>query len=198
MNNRITQFTDKYKKSGFMGQILLKKFFAKIQSILPNEISSVAEIGCGAGYSTKELVNFFDSGVSFFASDVDPELVKLAREKTSNVEFGTESIYQLEHDNSSFDLVFCLEVLEHLESPDEALAELERITKKYVVVSVPNEPLWRMLNMARFTYLKDFGNTPGHLNHWSKKKMVDFVSRKFDVIKATSSLPWIIILAKKK
>ena len=40
----------------------------------------------------------------------------------------------------------------------------------------PREPLWRGLNIARGAYLKDLGNTPGHLNHWSKRGFVALLS----------------------
>lgn len=197
-NRRVTQFTDKYKKSGKIGSILLARFFKKIHSLIPEDISSVAEIGCGAGYSTNILSGYFKESVSFFASDIDPELIKIAKTKNQNVSFSTESIYELNHADNSFDLVFCLEVMEHLENPEEALKELRRVTKKYAIISVPREPLWRILNMCRGAYLKDLGNTPGHINHWSKSKMGKFVSKEFDIIKVVSSTPWTIVLAKKK
>ena len=44
--------------------------------------------------------------------------------------------------------------------------------RRHLLVSVPREPLWRGLNMARGAYLKDLGNTPGHVNHWSKRTFV--------------------------
>ncbi len=197
-NRRVTQFTDKYKKSGKIGAFLLKRFFSTISKTIPSDVSSVAEIGCGAGYSTEVLRRYFKKEVPFFASDVDEELVKIAGSKNSNVSFSAESIYKLNHQDNSFDLVFCLEVMEHLEKPEEALKELRRVTKKYAIISVPREPLWRILNMCRGSYLKDFGNTPGHINHWSRSKIGKFVSKEFDVIDIKSSIPWTIVLAKKK
>lgn len=197
-NRRVTQFTDKYKKSGKIGAFLLKRFFSTISNTIPGDVSSVAEIGCGAGYSTDILRGYFNREVPFFASDVDPELVKIAGSKNNNVSFSTESIYKLNSADNSFDLVFCLEVMEHLENPEEALKELRRVAKKYALISVPREPLWRILNMCRGSYLKDLGNTPGHINHWSKSKMGKFVSKEFDIINIKSSIPWTIVLAKKK
>lgn len=193
----ITQFTDKYQKSGRVGQILLKRFFKTIKNILPSDVATVAEIGCGAGYSTKTLQSFFPQTLPFFASDVDQDLVTLTKLQNPTVTTSVESIYTLSHTNNSFDIVFCLEVLEHLEHPKEALIELARISNKYVVVSVPREPMWRLANMARGAYWKHIGNTPGHINHWSKRSMQKFVSETLDVVTVTSSFPWTIILAKK-
>ena len=194
----IRQFTDKYKKANFIEKILLKNFFNTIKSIIPENIESVAEIGCGAGISTEKLRGFFVDQQTFFASDLDPELVEMAKEKNKDVSFGVESIYDLKHVNGEFDLVFCLEVMEHLEEPEKALKEISRITKEYVIISVPREPLWRILNMARGSYWKNLGNTPGHINHWSKKGIAKFISKEFKVLKVCSSTPWTIVLAQKK
>ena len=62
-----------------------------------------------------------------------------------------------------------IEVLEHVPDPERTVSEMARVAKRWVLVSVPREPLWRGLNMARGAYIKDLGNTPGHINHWSKR-----------------------------
>ena len=61
--------------------------------------------------------------------------------------------------------------------PEHTVAEMARVALRHLLVSVPREPLWRGLNMARGAYLKDLGNTPGHLNHWSKRSFVALLSR---------------------
>ena len=72
------------------------------------------------------------------------------------------------------------------------------MSKRYVIIGVPREPLWRFLNMCRFKYLKHYGNTPGHLNHWSKKSLVKLIENKFGkVIAIESPIPWTIVLAEK-
>lgn len=196
-DNSIAQFTDKYQKSGSIGQYLLRNFFKTIARIVPRESVAIAEIGCGAGYSTKKLHTLFPRA-TFFASDIDPALVELTRSQNPDIQTNVESIYALGSPDNAFDLVFCLEVLEHLEDPDKALRELARVSRSHVVISVPREPLWHILNVIRGAYWKHFGNTPGHLNHWSKRSFVRFVGTEFDIVEVASSLPWTIILAKKK
>jgi hypothetical protein len=55
---------------------------------------------------------------------------------------------------------------------------------------VPREPLWRGLNMARGAYLKDLGNTPGHINHWSKRAFNELVSLYGRPEKVAGVFPW--------
>jgi 2-polyprenyl-3-methyl-5-hydroxy-6-metoxy-1,4-benzoquinol methylase len=96
--------------------------------------------------------------------------------------------------------VVCCEVLEHLDHPEKGMAELYRILKKdgVALVSVPHEPIWRVLNLARFKYVSDMGNTPGHLNHWTRSQFKDFAQKiGFTVVKDNSPFPWTMLLLQK-
>jgi SAM-dependent methyltransferase len=65
--------------------------------------------------------------------------------------------------DGEFALATAIEVLEHVPDPEGTLAEMARVARGgHVLVSVPREPLWRALNVARGAYLRDLGNTPGH------------------------------------
>ena len=88
------------------------------------------------------------------------------------------------------DLVVALEVLEHVPTPAQALAELARVCRGTAVLSVPREPIWRVGNMARGRYLRGLGNTPGHVNHWSKRSFRRFVATEFEVSSVWAPLPW--------
>ncbi len=197
-NRRITQFTDKYTKTGHIGNLLVNNFFKKIKEIAPKDTENLLEVGCGAGYSLVELKKFFNSDMSFSACDIDPKLVELAKQKNPDVDCRTASIYELPYDDESFDTVICLEVMEHLENPEKALSELARITKKHIIISTPNEPIWRILNCVRGKYIKDFGNTPGHINHWSSGSLKKMISKYFKIMEVKKPLPWTIVYGKNK
>jgi hypothetical protein len=87
-------------------------------------------------------------------------------------------------------------VLEHVPDPEHTVAEMARVASRWLLVSVPREPLWRALNMARGAYLRDLGNTPGHLNHWSKRSFVSLLSRHGEVVEARSPFPWTMLLVR--
>ena len=72
-------------------------------------------------------------------------------------------------DDDEFDLATAIEVLEHVPDPEQTVSEMARVARRHLLVSVPREPLWRALNMARGAYLRDLGNTPGHVNHFTKR-----------------------------
>jgi ubiquinone/menaquinone biosynthesis C-methylase UbiE len=96
--------------------------------------------------------------------------------------------------DGEFDVATAIEVLEHVPDPEHTVAEMARVAHGHLLVSVPREPLWRALNMARGAYLKDLGNTPGHLNHWSKRSFTQLLSRHGTVVEARSPFPWTMLL----
>jgi ubiquinone/menaquinone biosynthesis C-methylase UbiE len=190
-------FSGKYEDNNFISKFLVDNYFKSVEKLINKItiINSAHEIGCGEGRSTMKINKRISN---LTASEYVENLIPLARKNNPNLTFFQESVYELKYENSSVDLVFLLEVLEHLDYPKMALEELKRISKKYLILGVPREPLWCFLNMCRFKYLKDFGNTPGHLNHWSKKSIIKLIEKEYGrVIAVESPLPWTIILAEK-
>lgn len=188
---------DKYLKSNFLIQGLISRFFRSVKEILSGvEANKVLEVACGPGFSTQYLRRFLGDK-HFEASELYEDLVKKAQLRNPGVRVQQESIYELKRQANSFDLILAMEILEEIQEPEAALKELQRVSSRYCLISVPNEPLWRILNMLRLKYLKDFGNTPGHLNHWSKKTFIQLLSKYFKVKKVKSSLPWLIVLVEK-
>ena len=100
--------------------------------------------------------------------------------------------------DNEFDMATAIEVLEHVPEPANTIAEMARVASKYLLVSVPREPLWRGLNFVRGSYVKDFGNTPGHVNHWSKRAFIKELSAVGKVTEARSPFPWTMLLVEVK
>lgn len=186
----------KYKTKNWLAQKLIESFQKKIIEILSRlDYQSLHEVGCGQGYNMELLISIKKADCS--GSDISPEAISLAKKRNPETVFLKASVYHLPFEGNSFDLVVASEVLEHLENPTKGLSEIKRITKKHCLLTVPNEPIWRILNMLRGAYWKNWGNTPGHINHWSKEQFIRLVSQYFKIDKVKSSLPWIIILAHK-
>ena len=191
-------FRDKYENSGLIGGWLIDRFYASIAELIAGlqpSPSSAFEVGAGEGFSTQRLTPMMPGRCHFVSSEFEPELALRARERNPGVAISTQSIYALQRADASADLVICLEVLEHLDDPLGGLAELARVARQALIVSVPNEPLWRALNCARGKYWHDFGNTPGHLNHWSPRGFERFVASRFDIVARVQPLPWTVVLA---
>jgi len=110
--------------------------------------------------------------------------------------FTVKSIYDLSSDQDKAQLILCCEVLEHLDDPEKALESLRDLGAPNIILSVPNEPIWSVLNMVRGKYWTDLGNTPGHINRWSTKEFTELVSSYFTIQHTLTPLPWTMIWAK--
>ncbi|MES2537748.1 MAG: class I SAM-dependent methyltransferase [Pseudomonadota bacterium] len=161
---------------------------------------SIHEIGCGEGYW---VLRWNEQGMSARGCDFSKNVIELARENSiarglPPSIFESRSIYDLDADQDSADLVVCCEVLEHLEDPEAGLQALKRIASQHLIISVPREPLWCALNLARGKYITRLGNTPGHLQHWSKRGFISLVSKYFDIVETKSPLPWTMLLCRQR
>ena len=189
-------FAGKYENEGAIAKYLVNNYFKSVRKLIAktNGVTTAHEIGAGEGRSTKLLKEMVPI---LSASEFVEHLVPLAQKSNPDLTVFQESVYELNYQEDQVDLVFLLEVLEHLDHPDAALKEIKRISSKYLILGVPREPLWCFLNMARFKYLKDFGNTPGHLNHWSKRSLIKLIEDKYGkVIAVENPIPWTIVLVE--
>ena len=198
--NTEEDFRTKYVKTNAITRRLLAGFFNGIGELLKQPgvetVRSAMEVGCGEGFSTQKLRDMLPRECTLRASDVEQRLVDEARQNNPGIAIERESIYELPHGDGAFDVVFVLEVLEHLDDPAAALAEVCRVSSRWVVASVPREPVWRVLNLARLKYVTALGNTPGHINHWSASGFKQFVERRAPVRARRTPLPWTMVLAE--
>ena len=159
---------------------------------------SVLDVGCGEGVLTERWAERLGDRPVVGIDLPDPKLdAEWATRRRANLEFRVMDVDGLAAlPERSFDLAAAIEVLEHVPDPEATLAEMARVAARHVLISVPREPLWRALNVARGAYVKDLGNTPGHVNHWSKRGFVRAAARHGTVIEARSPFPWTMLLVR--
>ena len=196
---------NKYTAKNFISRYLVEGFQRSLYCLIAhvNPIS-IHEVGCGEGYWVTKL---YSQGYKVTGSDFSTKAIELAKENfnafnaTSGVldkVFKVRSIYDEEADYEQPDLILCCEVLEHLEKPCLALSKLKKINARYYIFSVPKEPIWRLLNLARLRYVLKLGNTPGHLNHWGEEGFVKLLERYFEIELIERPLPWTMVLCTPK
>lgn len=191
-----------YDKYG-SGNLIVRRLMAGFDSALSGFVqlaapASIHEVGCGEGFW---VMKWNRDGIPSRGSDFSSQVIDIARANAlmdglSADRFSVCSIYDLAAGRDDADLVVCCEVLEHLEQPEAGLCALKEITKGYLIVSVPREPIWCALNLLRGRYIRSAGNTPGHLQHWSTRAFMSFVARYFDVVAVKTPLPWTMLLCR--
>ncbi|MHA1567624.1 MAG: class I SAM-dependent methyltransferase [Alphaproteobacteria bacterium] len=190
---------DKYgSRNPLVGWIMRNFESALDQLVAKASPTTIHEIGCGEGYW---VLRWNAQGIAARGSDFSAQVIQIARENAAGRKlppslFEVRSIYRLEAERDRADLIVCCEVLEHLEDPEQALQVLQKVVLNHLIVSVPREPLWRALNMMRGKYLSQWGNTPGHIQHWSKGGFVRLLSKYFQVVEVRTPLPWTMLLCR--
>jgi 2-polyprenyl-3-methyl-5-hydroxy-6-metoxy-1,4-benzoquinol methylase len=189
---------DKYGSSNPIVRRLMTGFHGALDELWAKAApSSVLDVGCGEGVLTVEWAERLSDGRVVGIDLDDPKLqAEWRTRERPNLEFRAEEATHLSFEDRSFDLAAAIEVLEHVPEPEATLAEMARVARTHLLVSVPREPLWRALNMARGAYWRDLGNTPGHVNHWSKREFVSLLSRYGAVEEARSPFPWTMLLVR--
>ena len=157
----------------------------------------VLDVGCGEGVLTHEWAERWATRGSWASTSTDPKLpAEWATRARANLEYRVEEATALSFADDEFDVATAIEVLEHVPDPEATVAEMARVAERWLLVSVPREPLWRGLNMARGAYWGSLGNTPGHVNHWSKRSFTAMLSRHGTVEEARSPFPWTMLLVR--
>jgi ubiquinone/menaquinone biosynthesis C-methylase UbiE len=187
---------DKYATRNPVARYLVANFLSTVVGLARStNARHIHEVGCGEGELAHTLAQ---TGVSTIkGTDFSAAMIELAAGKFPDIEFRQRSIYDLTADQDAADLVVCCEVLEHLEEPRRALERLASISRQYCLLSVPREPLWRALNCLRGSYLRQFGNTPGHLQHWSRAGFLRLVGQYFEIAEVRSPIPWTVVLCRR-
>jgi ubiquinone/menaquinone biosynthesis C-methylase UbiE len=190
---------DKYGSTNPVVRRLMAGFERTLDELLGQATpNAVLDVGCGEGVLVHKWAQRYPQsrivGIDLEAPDIQ---AGWAQHQAPNIEYRVLKAENLPFADGEFTLASAIEVLEHVPDPAHTVAEMARVAREgYVLVSVPREPLWRGLNMARGAYLKDLGNTPGHVNHWSKRSFVELLSRHGEVVEARSPFPWTMLLVK--
>jgi 2-polyprenyl-3-methyl-5-hydroxy-6-metoxy-1,4-benzoquinol methylase len=189
---------DKYGSSNPVVRRLMANFERALDELLARaEPRSLLDVGCGEGV----LVHRWALAMPdrrLVGIDLEEESIQAgwAERRAANLEYRTMPADELPFATGEFDLATAIEVLEHVPDPERTLAEMARCAERHLLVSVPREPLWRALNVARGAYIAQLGNTPGHLNHWTKRSFARMLSRHGQIVELRSPFPWTMLLVR--
>ena len=187
---------DKYNTTNPLAKRLQANFEHTLEELFAKAApTTLLDVGCGEGVLTHQWAQ--TPGIKRIVGlDLDdPQLHEEWKGRQApNLEYKVMKAENLPFADDEFDVATAIEVLEHVPDPEHTVSEMARVASGHLLVSVPREPLWRGLNMARGAYLRDLGNTPGHVNHWSKRGFVQLLERYGTVEEARSPFPWTMVL----
>ncbi len=152
-------------------------FYQRLIQILTDSINdskSILEVGSGSGF----LTSFFQNQkLDSFGMDRSIMPLHVAKEKFNVKNLIQGDMFHIPYKSNSFDVVWNEGVLEHFKFPKnlEACKEMVRVSKKYVIIAVPNKyTIWPI----RKTLLKIIGKWPyGYEESYSKNRLVSLMKK---------------------
>jgi SAM-dependent methyltransferase len=181
----------KFRSSNPVVHRMIDGFYGAVRSLVQSlDPDSVLDAGCGEGETMTRLEGCLPERVA--GIDVREECVAFTQRRFPSVDVSQGSVYALEFPDRAFELVLCLEVLEHLDDPAAAVSELSRVSDRDLVLSVPHEPWFRVGSMLRGKHLARLGNHPEHLQHWRVRTFEEFLAPLVEVVSVSKAFPWLI------
>jgi SAM-dependent methyltransferase len=187
----------KYQSKNKFKQIALSLFFKALLG-LEFDAETTLDAGCGEGFAALNLLNKYPQA-KFFGVDLSVEAIKQAKNVVPQMPTSVADVTKLPFPDKQFDMVVSLEVLEHLPQPELAVEMYKRLSRRYVLLSVPNEPVFRTLRMLEGSDLLRWGDHPEHINHWNFNSFARFLERQgLKVLERRVPFPftWVIVLAE--
>lgn len=190
--------TAKYDTGNPALRWLLNRFFRQVETSLRlASPGSLLDVGCGDGEATERIARFLPAA-KIVGVDDGSLADKWQPRTTEWLTFQPGSGYKLPFPDASFDCVCALEVLEHVDRPQDMLAEMRRVSSRWLLVSVPHEPLWRASHLLAGRDVRAWGNTPGHINHWNRRSFQWLLSGYGRIERLAAPFPWLMVLEQKR
>ena len=132
------------------------------------EAKTVLDIECGKGEVINSLTNNTCDLCVFGADPFREALVSV------NVPCVRASLPHIPFDDNSFDLVLCLQVLEHLsqESFYASLREIERLSRRYIIIGVPFKENLKTMQVICAKCQKQ-SHAFGHVRSFYRKDLIN-------------------------
>ena len=161
-----------YKKSSEIE----RSYKIYLRNLIPNEKKlKILDIGSGTGLNASILKK---RGHDLTCIDFSKEAIKKIKLKgfkahLMNIEDGKR------FKEKTFDVLFCSEVIEHLEDTDFFFKEAHRVLKKggSLYLSTPNSSFWVFRIYSLFGKTLSEVQHDGHLRFFSKKSLLSFVKK---------------------
>jgi SAM-dependent methyltransferase len=184
----------KYGTSNPVVQKLLARWMGTLQGVLGDTSGVVVDIGIGEGFALERM---FPEGTPAIGLEYRHDKALVASEKLPAVSVVRGDAGVLPFPDRSADLVTSIEVLEHLPGYEQAVAEMARICRGRLVVSVPWEPWFRLGNLGRGKNVKRWGNDPEHVNFFGPASLRRALGQHFAEVRVVKAFPWVIAEASQ-
>ena len=184
----------KYGTSNPVVQKLLARWMGRLQATLGDTSGVLVDVGVGEGFALERM---YPEGTPVVALEYRHDKAKVTSDRLASVSVIRGDAGVLPFPDHGADLVTSIEVLEHLPTFEPAVAEMARICRGRLVVSVPWEPWFRLGNLGRGKNVKRLGNDPEHVQAFTPKRLERALRAHFAEVRVVRAFPWLIAEASK-
>ena len=189
----------KYNNPNPLHRLSLSRFHAALASELGALAPrSILDFGCGEAFTLDELARLGVAVENYEGVDLRTDALDAARVRWPELRFSCADILDTAFDGKRYDVILALEVMEHLYEPARVLKRLVELTEKALVISVPHEPWFQLVNLMRGRDFIRLGNHPEHVQHWNSRTFADFISPYAEVVSVRRSFPFILATARPR
>ncbi|MEC7521321.1 MAG: class I SAM-dependent methyltransferase [Myxococcota bacterium] len=182
----------KYQTGNPVMRWVIARFLDRVVALVgAQEPRTVVDLGCGEGMVARRL----SGDIDYLGLELNPVAVEVARREVPAMRFEVADIVRRAPERDWADVALCLEVLEHLDDPEPAVARIAEWTRGVAIVSVPWEPFFRGGNFLRGKYVARLGNHPEHVQQFGPRALSRLLERHFRVVRIETCFPWLIAVA---
>ena len=190
----VDQDQRKYLATNPVVRRLIAQWLGTLSGLVDANVPSdelLLDAGAGAGFSLAG----FATGRRVVAVDLHHAKVRQIHDRVPHAELVTADVTRLPVPDGAVGWATSIEVLEHLPRPELLVAELARVCRDGVVVSVPWEPWFKLGNLARGKNVRRMGNDPEHIGAFGPASLSALLGRSFTSVTVTRRLPWLLAVA---
>lgn len=190
---------NKYTNRNPVHRLSLGRFYdavaAELRSIAPR---TVLDFGCGEGFILDMMAARDVQLPDYEGVDLRADALSAAHERWPQKNFTHANLFDAAFDSKTYHTVMALEVLEHVFEPEKVLQRLVAMSEQHLLLTVPNEPWFQLMNLVRGRDFIRLGNHPEHINHWNAGTFAEFVSPFAEVVSVKTRFPFVILTARPR
>lgn len=136
----------------------------------------ILDIGCASGYLTSQINTLFPQA-EVAGIDSYKRAIEYGQKNYPNIKFKVADAHRLPFRDESFDLITCIETLEHLEAPEGAIREIHRLLKRKGKVLIGQDTDNLLFKVIWSVWTKSRGKVwhSSHIHPYGPKELEKFI-----------------------
>lgn len=182
----------KYRTGNPLMRWIIDRFLEEVRrTAVASSPATIVDLGCGEGIVAGMLRESLPDA-EYLGMDFSAEAVESARTLQPGLEFRVGDVLDAPSRPGWAELALCLEVVEHLDDPDAAVARVLEWTSGHALISVPWEPWFRIGNFLRGRHVRALGNHPEHVQQFTPRSFSALLARHSVSHEVWTCFPWIL------